>query len=59
MSLAAFTKPDIVEMVKAAALLCPISYLDHITTDFVLRLVKMRLDEVLKQCLAMLVSVYI
>ncbi|XP_055833371.1 triacylglycerol lipase 1 isoform X2 [Solanum dulcamara] len=47
MSLAAFTKPDIVEMVKAAALLCPISYLDHITTDFVLRLVKMHLDEVI------------
>ncbi|XP_060216762.1 triacylglycerol lipase 1 [Lycium barbarum] len=47
MSLAAFTKPDIVEMVKAAALLCPISYLDHITTDFVLALVKMRLDEII------------
>ncbi|OIT26900.1 PREDICTED: triacylglycerol lipase 1 isoform X1 [Nicotiana attenuata] len=47
MSLAAFTKPDIVEMVKAAALLCPISYLDHITTNFVLRLVKMRLDEII------------
>lgn len=47
MSLAAFTKPDIVEMVRAAALLCPISYLNHITTDFVLRLVKMRLDEVI------------
>lgn len=48
MSLAVFTKPDIVDMVKAAALLCPISYLDHITSDFVLRLVKIRLDEVKK-----------
>ncbi|KAH0713627.1 hypothetical protein KY289_009586 [Solanum tuberosum] len=47
MSLAAFTKPDIVDMVKAAALLCPISYLDHITSDFVLGLVKIRLDEVI------------
>ncbi|KAK6775867.1 hypothetical protein RDI58_026868 [Solanum bulbocastanum] len=47
MSLAAFTNPDIVDMVKAAALLCPISYLDHITSDFVLRLVKIRLDEVI------------
>ncbi|KAK4708578.1 hypothetical protein R3W88_029503 [Solanum pinnatisectum] len=47
MSLAAFTNPDIVDMVKAAALLCPISYLDHITSDFVRRLVKIRLDEVI------------
>lgn len=46
MSLAALTQPDIAKMVKAAALLCPISYLDHITAPFVLKLVKMRLDEV-------------
>ncbi|XP_073026441.1 triacylglycerol lipase 1 isoform X2 [Primulina eburnea] len=45
MSLAAFTQPDIVKMVEAAALLCPISYLEHITAPFVLRLVKMHLDE--------------
>ncbi|KAI3445934.1 hypothetical protein Pfo_002599 [Paulownia fortunei] len=47
MSLAAFTQPDIAKMVKAAALLCPISYLEHITARFVLRLVKMHLDEVI------------
>lgn len=46
MSLAALTQPDIAKMVKGAALLCPISYLDHITAPFVLRLVKMHLDEV-------------
>ncbi|CAA0807485.1 Triacylglycerol lipase 1 [Striga hermonthica] len=45
MSLAAFTQSDIVKMVKAAALLCPISYLEHVTAPFVLRLVKMHLDE--------------
>ncbi|VFQ72080.1 unnamed protein product [Cuscuta campestris] len=45
-SLAALTQPNIVEMVEAAALLCPISYLDHITSTFVLRMVKMYLDEV-------------
>ncbi|KAL7119045.1 hypothetical protein ACP275_02G038700 [Erythranthe tilingii] len=47
MSLAAFTQPDIAKMVEAAALLCPISYLEHITAPFVLRLVKMHLDEVI------------
>ncbi|KAK6159293.1 hypothetical protein DH2020_006607 [Rehmannia glutinosa] len=46
MSLAALTQPDIAKMVEAAALLCPISYLEHVTAPFVLRLVKMRLDEV-------------
>ncbi|KAK4437933.1 Triacylglycerol lipase 1 [Sesamum alatum] len=47
MSLAAFTQPDIVKMVEAAALLCPISYLEHITARFVLRLVNLHLDEVI------------
>ncbi|XP_076931880.1 triacylglycerol lipase 1-like [Bidens hawaiensis] len=47
MSLAAFTQPDIVNMVEAAALLSPISYLDHITSKFVLNLVNMHLDEAL------------
>ncbi|KAK6137012.1 hypothetical protein DH2020_029247 [Rehmannia glutinosa] len=47
MSLAALTQPDIAKMVEAAALLCPISYLEHVTAPFVLRLVKMRLDEVI------------
>lgn len=47
MSLAAFTQPDIVNMVEAAALLSPISYLDHITSKFVLNLVNMHLEEAL------------
>ncbi|KAI7730793.1 hypothetical protein M8C21_025019, partial [Ambrosia artemisiifolia] len=47
MSLAAFTQPDIVNMVEAAALLSPISYLDHITSKFVLNLVNFHLDEAL------------
>lgn len=46
MSLAAFTQPDIVKMVAAAALLCPISYLDHITSPFVRDMVFMHLDGV-------------
>lgn len=46
MSLAALTQPDIASMVEAAALLCPISYLDHVTAPLVLRLVQMHLDEV-------------
>ena len=50
MSLAAFTQPDIVEMVKAAALLSPISYLKHITAPFVLRMVNMHLDQVFIIC---------
>lgn len=46
MSLAAFTQPEIVNMVAAAALLCPISYLDHITSPFVRDMVFMHLDGV-------------
>ncbi|KAB2596530.1 triacylglycerol lipase 1-like [Pyrus ussuriensis x Pyrus communis] len=34
MSLAALTQPDIAELVEAAALFCPISYLEHITSKF-------------------------
>ncbi|CAA3003724.1 triacylglycerol lipase 1 [Olea europaea subsp. europaea] len=48
-SLAAFTQPDIVEMVGAAALLsvlCPITYLKHITARLPLKLVKMHLAQV-------------
>ncbi|KAK4594389.1 hypothetical protein RGQ29_018174 [Quercus rubra] len=47
MSLAAFTQPDIVEMVEAAALLCPISYLVHVSAPFVLRMVNMHLDQMI------------
>ncbi|XP_050260187.1 triacylglycerol lipase 1 isoform X1 [Quercus robur] len=47
MSLAAFTQPDIVEMVEAAALLCPISYLGHVSAPFVLRMVNMHLDQMI------------
>jgi len=46
MALAAFTMPDTVKMIEAAALLCPISYLDHLSSRFVLRAVKMNLDKV-------------
>lgn len=46
MSLTAFTQPDIVEMVEAAALLCPISYLEHVTAPLVLRMVDVHLDQV-------------
>ncbi|XP_021668199.1 triacylglycerol lipase 1 isoform X2 [Hevea brasiliensis] len=45
MSLAALTQPNIVEMVEAAALLCPISYLEHISAPFVLRMVGLHLDQ--------------
>lgn len=47
MSLAALTQPDVVEMVEAAALLSPISYLDHITAPLVRRMVSMHLDQVI------------
>eukprot|EP01018_Ginkgo_biloba_P015396 Gb_14892 [translate_table: standard] len=33
MAFAAFTQPVVVNMIAAAALLCPISYLDHITSS--------------------------
>ncbi|CAM8879398.1 hypothetical protein QQ045_022096 [Rhodiola kirilowii] len=46
MSLAAFTQPEIVEMVEAAALLCPISYLEHVNAPLVLRMVDMHLDRI-------------
>ncbi|XP_010028409.2 triacylglycerol lipase 1 [Eucalyptus grandis] len=45
MSLAALTQPAIAEMVKAAALLCPISYLGHVSAPLVLRMVSMHLDQ--------------
>ncbi|KAJ4965402.1 hypothetical protein NE237_017251 [Protea cynaroides] len=47
MALAAFTHPYIVEMVEAAALLCPISYLGRVSSQFVLRMVNLHLDQVL------------
>ncbi|XP_010943219.2 triacylglycerol lipase 1 [Elaeis guineensis] len=47
MALAAFTMPNVVRMIEAAALLCPISYLDHISSSFVLRAVGMHLDQML------------
>ncbi|KAI3922399.1 hypothetical protein MKX01_006088 [Papaver californicum] len=45
MSLAAFTRSDIVDMVEGAALLCPISYLSHCTAPLVLDMVRMHLDK--------------
>lgn len=47
MSLAAFTQPDIVKMVEAAALLCPISYLEHVSAPFVRRMVNMYIDKMI------------
>ncbi|GMH18153.1 hypothetical protein Nepgr_019994 [Nepenthes gracilis] len=47
MALAAFTQPNIVKMVEAAALLCPISYLEHVSAHFVLRMVSMHLDQMI------------
>ncbi|KAK8934116.1 Triacylglycerol lipase 1 [Platanthera zijinensis] len=47
MALSAFTMPDIVKMVEAAAFLCPISYLDHISSTFVHRAVSTHIDEML------------
>lgn len=47
MALAALTMPSISEMITASALLCPISYLDHITSPFVLRAVSLHLDQIL------------
>ncbi|CAL5080289.1 unnamed protein product [Urochloa decumbens] len=47
MGLAAFTNPEIVKMIGSAALLCPISYLDHVSASFVLRAVAMHLDQML------------
>ncbi|KAL5561312.1 hypothetical protein UlMin_031059 [Ulmus minor] len=46
-SLAALTQSDIAEMVEAAALLSPISFLGHISSQFVLRMVSMHLDEMI------------
>ncbi|KAM1002915.1 hypothetical protein FF1_003249 [Malus domestica] len=47
MSLAALTQPDIAELVEAAALFCPISYLEHITSKFALRMVNMHVDQMI------------
>lgn len=46
MSFAALTQPNVAEMVEAAALLCPISYLGHVTAPLVERMVFMHLDQV-------------
>ncbi|KAL6600313.1 hypothetical protein ACP70R_045113 [Stipagrostis hirtigluma subsp. patula] len=47
MGLAALTMPEIVKMISSAALLCPISYLNHVSAGFVLRAVAMHLDQML------------
>lgn len=46
MGLASFTMPETVEMVQAAALLCPISYLNHISSSLILTAVNLHLDQV-------------
>ncbi|KMZ56593.1 Triacylglycerol lipase [Zostera marina] len=47
MGLASFTMPETVEMVQAAALLCPISYLNHISSSLILTAVNLHLDQIL------------
>ncbi|KAM1176323.1 hypothetical protein COP2_029338 [Malus domestica] len=47
MPLAALTQPDIAELVEAAALFCPISYLEHITSKFALRMVIIYNDQII------------
>lgn len=46
MALAAFTQPDVVKLVEAAALLCPISYLYNTNAELVRELVSLHVDEV-------------
>ncbi|KAJ4791821.1 Lipase [Rhynchospora pubera] len=48
MGLAAFTLPEVVELIDSAALLCPISYLNHLTARFVRRAVALHLDQMLQ-----------
>ncbi|XP_059077369.1 triacylglycerol lipase 1 isoform X2 [Cryptomeria japonica] len=47
MGLAAFTQSEVTNMIGAAALLSPISYLDHITSTFARTAVNMHLDEMM------------
>lgn len=47
MSFAALTQPNVAAMVEAAALLCPITYLGHVTAPLVERMVSMHLDQVI------------
>jgi hypothetical protein len=58
MGLAAFTLPEIAKMISSAALLCPITYLDHVSARFVVRAVAMHLDQViyysLKKCIQLM-----
>ncbi|KAJ0010063.1 hypothetical protein Pint_33842 [Pistacia integerrima] len=46
-TLAALTQLDIVKMVEAAALLSPITYLEHISAPLVLRMVAVHLDQMI------------
>ncbi|KAM2265786.1 hypothetical protein COP1_041753 [Malus domestica] len=46
MSVAALIQPDIAELVERAALFCPISYLEHITSKFARRMVNIYVDQV-------------
>lgn len=46
-SLVSFTQPEIVEKVEAAALLSPISYLNHVSAPMVQRMVNMHIDQMI------------
>ncbi|CAI0445451.1 unnamed protein product [Linum tenue] len=50
MTLAGLTQPQIVQMVEAAALLCPISYLDHVSATIPRQLVTFHVDKVRYNC---------
>lgn len=45
MSLAGFTQRDIAEMVEAAGLLSPVGYLGHISSELILDMVNLHLDQ--------------
>jgi lysosomal acid lipase/cholesteryl ester hydrolase len=45
MTLTALTQPEIADMVEAAALLSPITYLEYVTVPLVLRMVSVHLDQ--------------
>lgn len=48
MALAAFTQPRVTNMLAAAALLSPISYLDHITSNFINKAAHYYIDKMVK-----------
>lgn len=56
MSLAGFTQRDIAEMVEAAGLLSPVGYLGHISSELILDMVNLHLDQA---CLFLVLLIHI